>query len=278
MGKGKIMKKYNMAILVIGFDGYNDLWDDFFTLFHKYWIDCPYKTYFVNNDLEYNIMGVTTIHAGIDAEWSRKAQKALELIKEDYVCLLLEDFYLGKKVDTNVIEHALKIIQKENIQYYKLNTFTPFRTKIYKQYKHLHIIPENMEYGISLLPGIWRKEFLSKKLGSDNYNAWQFEYNQIIETRGKSDNPIKGCVFDERNILRIVHGVVQGKYLPEVLRYFKKEGYRLNQNKRGAMSFKENFIYKCKRLNWPQPVRPFLKKILRIFGMTFVTDQNNKIS
>jgi len=156
-----------------------------------------------------------------------------------------------------------------------LNTFTPFHTPHYKQYKYLYVIPENMEYGISLLPGIWEKGFLQTKLGTENYNAWKFECNRLSEEKGKSSRPLEGCVFDSRNILQIQHGVVQGKYLPETIQYFKKQGYSLNQSRRGVMSFKENLLYKVKRLNWPSPVKNILKGILRLFGMKFVSDMNS---
>lgn len=268
------MIKNNMAILVIGFDGYSDLWGDFFTLFKKYWKDCPYNLYMANNKIDYPVDGVTFIHAGEDAEWSRKVQLALEQIDEEYICLLLEDFYLGRKVDTQIIENAIELMKQDDLKYYKLNTFTPFKTSNYKNIPYLHVIPENMEYGISLLPGIWNKDFLKQKLGTENYNAWKFECDRIAEERGKTNTPMNGCVYDERNIMQIVHGVVQGKYLPEAVNYFEKRGYSLNQSKRGVMTFKENFIYKVKRLNWPKPLKKVLKKILRIFGMKFVTDQN----
>lgn len=268
------MKKGSMAIVVIGFDGYSDIWKDFFTLFHKYWPECPYKIYLINNELDYKVKGVTTLHAGADAEWSRKVQMALEWIEEDYICLLLEDFYLGKEVQTRVVAHALKLMEEDKLKYYKLNTFTAFQSENYKKYKYLHVIPENMDYGISLLPGIWQKEFLREKVGTENYNAWKFECDRLAEEKGKTSKPLKGCVYDKRNILHIVHGVVQGKYLPEAVQYFAKRGYVLNQSRRGVMSVWENFIYKCKRLNWPSPLKKVLKKILRLFGMKFVTDEN----
>lgn len=268
------MSERNMAIAVIGFDGYNDIWKDFFTLFHKYWPGCPYKIYLINNELDYKVKGVTTLHAGADAEWSRKVQMALEWIEEDYICLLLEDFYLGKEVQTRVVAQALKLMEKDKLKYYKLHTFTPFRTEHYKGYKHLYVIPENMDYGISLLAGIWEKGFLREKVGTENYNAWKFECNRLAEEKGKTNTPLKGCVYDERNILNIVHGVVQGKYLPEAVRYFARRGYALNQSRRRMLNPWENFIDKCKRFNWPGPVKKILKKILKLFGMKFVTDEN----
>lgn len=268
------MKENNMAILVIGFDGYDDLWKDFFTLFKKYWADCPYKIYLANNTLKYEVAGVTTINAGNDAEWSRKAQIACELIEEEYVCLLLEDFYLGANVDSKVIEDVLEFMVQENIRYYKLNTFSKINTPNYRGRGYLHIIPGNLEYGISLLPGIWEKAFLIEKLGTENYNAWKFEIDRLIEERDETSEPLKGCVYDDRNILQIQHGVVQGKYLPEVIKYFKKNGYDLNQSRRGIMTFRENLIYKTKRLNWPAPLKRSLKAFLHLFGVKFVTDIN----
>lgn len=268
------MGKERMAILMIGFDGYNDLWKDFFYLLKKNWPDCPYKIYLSNNELDYEVPGVITLHSGKNAEWSRKVQDALKVIEEEYICLLLEDFYVGASVDTKEIEKILTFMKTDQIRYYKLNTFTRFKTSHYKNYSFLYTIPENMPYGISLLPGIWKKNFLAEKLGTDNYNAWKFECNRLAEEKGKGNQALEGCVFDSRNILQIQHGVVQGKYLPEVIKYFRKQGYELNQSVRKTMSFKENFIYKCKRLDWPVPVKRVLKMILRKTGMKFVSDEN----
>lgn len=268
------MKKNNMAILLIGFDGYDDLWKDFFALFRHYWKDCPYQLYLANNSLDYQVEGVKQIHAGDDAEWSRKVQNALEVIEEDYICLMLEDFYLGKKVDSQVIEETIKLMEKDNLLYYKLKSFSPIRTKNYKAYKYLHVIPSNLEYGISLQPGIWRKEFLNEKVGTENYNAWKFECDRIAEEKNKSKEPIIGCVYDERNILQIQHGVVQGKYLPKTVKYFEKRGYHLNQERRTAMRGRQYFVYRCKAMNLPKFIRKILKRIMHMFGYKFVTDLN----
>ena len=101
---------------------------------------------------------------------------------------------------------AVNFIKKENIQYYKLVNMSRAvrnRDPQYKKYGFLHIIPENDEYGVSLQAAIWNKNYLSKMLGDENYNAWVFEFNQVKSARGKSNNPKMGCVFDDRNILNL---------------------------------------------------------------------------
>lgn len=266
--------KEDMAILVIGFDGYDDLWDDFFTLFAKYWSDCPYPVYLANNSKKCNYEGVTVINAGDDAEWSRKAQMALQVIEEKYVSLMLEDFYLGEKVDNSVIKSAIRLMKKDGLVYYKLKTFSKIKTAKYKNYSYLRTIPGNLEYGISLQPGIWDKNFLAEKLGKENYNAWKFECDRLAEEKNMGAQPLKGCVYDERNIFKIQHGVVQGKYLPKTVKYFDKQGYHLNMERRQAMRGKQYFVYRLKAFGWPRFMRTILKRIMHFFGAEFVTDRN----
>lgn len=271
------MNKTNMAIVVIGFDGYDDLWDDFFALFRKYWSDCPYKVYLVNNEKRSQYEGVTVINAGSDAEWSRKVQFALKEVQEDYLCLMLEDFYIGSKVNTGRVKQTLKLMSEDAIKYYKLKTFSAIKTAKYKNYDYLHVIPENLEYGVSLQPGIWKKEFLQEKIGTKNYNAWKFECDRIAEERLGRSIAMQGCVYDDRNILEIQHGVVQGKYLPKTLKYFENLGYALNQQRRGAMKGKRYFVYLCKKnanKYLPKSLKKGLKRVLNVFGMNFVTDKN----
>lgn len=271
------MNRANMAIVVIGFDGYDDLWDDFFILFRRFWSECPYKVYLVNNEKKSEYEGVTVVNAGRDAEWSRKVQVALESVDEDYLCLMLEDFYIGKKVNTKVVEKALQLMVEDHIKYYKLKTFSNINTAEYRDYKYLHVLPKNLEYGISLQPGIWKKSFLKEKVGTENYNAWKFECDCIAEAKKGGNALLEGCIYDDRNILEIQHGVVQGKYLPKALKYFEKQGYILNQQRRGAMQGKQYFVYRCKVFSnkyLPKVLKKKLKKIMNIFGMKFVTDKN----
>ena len=35
----------DLSIVVVSYDGYSDLWDDFFTLKNQNWANCPYPTY-----------------------------------------------------------------------------------------------------------------------------------------------------------------------------------------------------------------------------------------
>lgn len=270
-----------MTIAFIGFDGYSDMWDDCIKLFQRFWRDCPYKVLFINNEKDVSWHGVEVLHAGKDAEWSRKVQLAIDNCNTQYLCLLLEDFLVGSSIDTGVVDRTLKFIRNENIRYFKLVNMSRAvknRDPIYKGYRFLHIIPKSDEYGVSLQAAIWDKEYLAELLGKDNYNAWVFEFNQVKAAEGQPDEPNPGCVFDDRNILNLKHGVIQSKYLPGTIRYFRKLGLELNVE-REVMSYtnfyKMRLISKGKYMV-PKNARSCVKKLLEKTGMKFVSTVRDK--
>lgn len=270
-----------MTVVFIGFDGYSDMWYDCISLYKKFWPDCNYKTFFVNNEKDFDMDGIEVLHAGKNAEWSRKVQLALKSTDSKYICLLLEDFLVGKTIDTKVVHDTVSYIENEKIRYFKLTNMSRAvknKDPHYKNKKFLHIIPENDEYGVSLQAAIWERSFLEELLGDENYNAWIFEFNRVKEAAGKSYKLNPGCVFDERNILNLQHGVIQSKYLPGTIRYFEKLGIKLNIE-REVMSYahyyKLRLISKGKYVV-PKSLRNNVKIILEKTGMRFVSTERDK--
>ena len=268
--------KNNLTIAFIGFDGYDDIWDDCINLFNKFWPDCPYEILFVNNEKKVVWENVKVLHAGADAEWSKKVQTAIKECKTQYLCLLLEDFFVGEYIDSDKIDRMMRFIEKEKIRYYKLanmNRACKNHDSIYKGKKFLHIIPESDEYGISLQAAIWDINYLKNLVGEENYNAWTFEFNRVKESQGKGDLPLKGCLFDDRNILNLQHGVIQSKYLPGTIRYFRNKGIELNVE-REIMSYAQYYrgrlISKGKHI-LPRKMQKPVKMILEKCGMKFVS-------
>ncbi len=270
-----------MTVVFIGFDGYSDLWDDCLKLYKKYWDDNPFQTFFINNEKEFFCKGIEVLHAGKDAEWSRKVQLAIQKAETPYICLLLEDFFVGKNINTKAIRNTLSFIEKEKIQYYKLVNMSRLgknHDPNYKKYKFLHTIPESDEYGVSLQAAIWHKDYLRELVGTENYNAWKFEFARVKESQGKLDYSKLGCVFDERNILNLQHGVIQGRYLPGTIKYFRKRGVELNIERQILPWFQ---YYKMMAIPFvkqkiPKKYRNSIKKILEKFGMQFVSTVRDK--
>ncbi len=275
----KTTSKSEMAVVVISYDGYSDLWDDFSTLLNKYWRERPYPTYLVNNVKQANYAGVRVINCGKDTQWSARTRMAIRQIKEPYICLLLEDYFIGDEIDNNKIFEALRLIKQDNLKYYKLNSFSKIKAEKYQEYDYLLTIPENLEYGVSLQAAIWDKQYLLDLVGDGDYNAWKFEVDRSRDSYNASHLPLKGCIYDSRNILNICHGVIQGKILPTAIQYFKDKGYILNSSNREIMSYKEFAYYRLKKIGKqlvPKFVRNTVKKILSELGFKFAsTDKKN---
>ena len=265
-----------MAVLVVSYDGYSDLWDDFFNLFEKYWSDIPYNIYLANNTKQYNRKNLKVINCGENAQWSTRVRTALENIDEKYVCMLLEDLFLSDNVNTSDIQNAVNLMETDGLKYYKLMTFSKIYTPIYKNIPYLHTIEETLEYGISLQAAIWEKDFLMNLVGDDDYNAWKFEADYHVGRTDKCD--YKKCVYDDRNVLNICHGVVQGKILRKAINDLKKIGYNLDTSKRDVMPLSKEIVLNIRifinNQRIPRPIIKAIKRFFKLFGFKSVLDSN----
>lgn len=267
----------DISVLIIGFDGYKDVWDHDIALMNKYWPDRP-KTYLANSELNPEYTGVEIINAGPNSEWSKKVQIALDRIETPYVLLLLEDFFITEYVDNKKIEEAIQLIEKDGILFYQLLVQLIKQTwekgTPYKDNRNIKVIPPNKKYGINLQAAIWNKDFLKKTVGSENYNAWEFEVKQL-GTDNYNSKKVE-YLIDVRNILNITHAVVQSKYLRGAKKKLSSIGISIPESERQQLSKIDDFKYELKLFMYSATpkflVKPF-KSIGRLFKVDFVTDR-----
>ncbi|OMF21223.1 hypothetical protein [Paenibacillus sp. FSL H8-0259] len=269
-------KNGDMAILVVSCDAYADVAEYFFPLYYKYWSDSPFPVYFVNNTLSKDYgQTVTVINAGNEKDWSGRVKLALGQIKEKYILFMLEDYYIGKHVNSKKISEALNIMDSEKIVYYRI-TNQPKGKSEYKKYKYLSPIADNQAYGVNLQAAIWEKEFFEKSLGDIDCSAWAVEINHLKKVKDKFSGNIKGCVIDTREIIDIHNGVIKGKWVPKTLKYFEKNGFSIDKGARGVLSLKNQLSINARASLSPifsNESRRFLKKNLSKLGFSFTSDK-----
>lgn len=266
----------NVAIAFIVFDGYVDLWDDAIKYMKKFWPDHP-PIYVFTNEIIREWDDVTCIPVGVDAEWSRKAQKAIELIKEKYIILLLEDFYVGSAINNLAIEELISFMDANKIKYCKLcdnNRIIHKKKKKYKKSQY-SVLYTDEDYGISLQAAVWEREFLKKTIGVGNYNAWIFELNMVKASRGVKHKIMKFAIEDTRNILNIKHGALQGKMLPNTIKYFKKidDPLATQREVMGKIDYYKYFMKQLGKDIVPRPAVKTVKTIAKKFGYSFVEEK-----
>jgi len=258
--------KKKLAIVGIFWDGYYDMWEDFLELKEKFWKDCPYPMYIVNQtkDLAYKkTYDVTVLHAGNDAEYSKKVQVALEQIDADYYLLLLEDFFLSQEVTGDIFTEILQYMESNGIFYYTM----PMPEFMNNKQRHdattenyLQDIPVSKPHPINCQPSIWERNFLKKLVGNGNYNAWVFEGIYLKSQKAHTVEFLRPCKMDLRNILHLKHGALQGKMLPNVVKYYEGIGYSL-KTKRPILSNKVVFK-RWVRFHTPDVIINLVKKII----------------
>ena len=270
-----MIQNNDLTFLIVSYDGYSDLWDNFFECKEKFWKDCPYEFVLANNTKQYKRNNVRVINCGKDAQWSTRTRIGLKSIETKYICFLLEDFFISSVIDNKKIENAIHIMKNNDIYYYKLMSLSKISTSYYDKTNKLRTIPTNLKYGISLLAAIWEKEYFLKLIGQDDYNPWKFEIERNLEVDNAADNTSLAGVYDERNILNICRMIVQGKYLPSSIEIMKNRGIIVDLSMRGVHS--KLFEYKNRMKD---KIFPLFRKnrlamlVANYVGIETVTNKN----
>lgn len=260
-----------MIILVDSFDGYSDIWPAFFSIFKRYWPDCPYNIRLVSNNKDFE--GVNVIKTCDEVSWSDRTLKAVEQLEEKYVLLLLEDYLLGEEVDSEIISDCLDFIEDNNAKYLRLTNIPASRFS--SDDENIHLLYEDEEYAVNLQASIWDRDFLIEALKKYSGNAWDFELGFLSEAVNAEHLKLDGCYALKKDPLSIHNGVLKGKWFPSALRYYKHRGIEIEWKNRGKLSFKESFKYNLKvfvknSISYNTRIR--IKGLLKKLGVKFVSD------
>lgn len=204
------------AVLVISSDGYRDLWRPFFTLFWRYWPDCPFPVYLGTNRAQYDEPRVTTLAAGADP-WSKQLRLCLNRIDDEYVLLLLEDYFLNKPVSSAAIIEHLKLLHALRGTVLRLypkpgpDLPVPGRAGVGR-------IHPRARYRISTQAALWsRIELLS--LLEDEESPWDFERNGTTRSQAKPEGFYAAC----KPALSYRHVVERGRWFRSAARYYERQ-------------------------------------------------------
>lgn len=265
----------DLAIFIDSFDGNSDVWPTFFRLFSTYWRDCQYNRYLISNSDSFSAENLTVIKTGSDRGWFTMTIKGLENVKEEYIFFLLEDYAFSKNIENLNFEDIVRRMEEENIYYYRLTRPSRFPAD-----QSFVSVPESTPYPISLQPAIWNKtvflETLKDIFSRGAKTPWEFEKTFIEKFRnGRDDVNIEGIAYDTRDLLGYQNLIIQGKWDPRVIKFYKKQGIAIDVGDRGYMPMKAVFWDGMKRnklirsLSNKSQVR--IKKFLKKIGIDFMT-------
>jgi hypothetical protein len=161
------------AVLVVSCDSYRDVWGPFFTLFFRYWDDCPYPVFLGSNCETYPDKRVVPLAIGEDRDWSSNLRRMLALIPADGILLLQEDFLLDRPVQTGRIDRYIGYARAKQAACLRLMPI-PGPDFPCADHPDLGEIHKGADYRVSLQAAWWRKDPLAA-VALPGESPWQFE-------------------------------------------------------------------------------------------------------
>lgn len=163
------------AIVIISCDAFSDCWDPIFFSFEKFWPDCPYPIYLVNNFSKINNNKVNVINVGEDKGFASNLKSALSTLNYDYVFYFQDDYFLSQKVNTQFIVDHLSYCINNDVDFLKIhkNDYM-IRDKFQIADTDYCINPLDMRYSVNTSIAIWKKKTL-ELCCIDGYSGWEWE-------------------------------------------------------------------------------------------------------
>ena len=268
------MLKNNLAIVVTTCNAYRDVIKYFMSIFKTNWPNTSCNMYLITDkfdDVDTGDMEVINTH--YEVSWSKRLLFGLNMIKEKYILFLMDDYYIGRKVNEDYINFILEYISANDLNYYDLRNKNYNQKSIIKN--KISLIKASKNYPISLQAAIWNKEFLVNFLSKKECSAWEVE-NYLKEYCDKlSTKFVPKAACDLTNPLNIKNAVIKGKWDPRVINFYKKKGVIINTKGRKKLCVKEIIkqdVFTFFSNIMPKKLRKNVKNILKKIGVKFVTE------
>ena len=242
-----------LAVLVISCDNYQDAWGPFFGLFAKFWPDCPYRRYLGTNQKDFNHPNVTVIRSGSDISWADNVRSYLEQIDEHYVISILEDFFISRPVQTDVVEKAFDLVLRDGIDWFGL--ILPKKGNRYRGEQDVYYVDSHDDYCVSTSIAIWKKDaFIS--LLEPGTSAWDFEVRNSKKVNESGVFPGLFVTAGQDHFL-CLNGIWRGKWVRSSVEFCRQLGIAVDTSRRPFMSIRD-VIWEFAKING----RKFLPSVL----------------
>ena len=236
------MKK--VTILINSCDLYKDAWEPGLKLFKIQWPDCPYDFVLNTETKKYDgeIKNVRTVCYSEKCTWTERFRYVLEQIESPYVLFTLDDYFLLNKVNSNVFERAVSVMDKNsNVGMICLAQTEKEKVKS-NQYEdetfYSRVI--NPKCKIWCRTCLYRRDYLLKLL-RDHETIWEFEQYASYRARKlnyiilQQNNNEPEC-FTFKIKIEDGYGITLRKWLPKNVELFKEHGIEVNFDGLGMYS------------------------------------------
>ena len=178
-----IDKSQRCSLLVLSCDAYCDLWRPFFVLLRREWPDCPYLCYLGAGRVGSKEKGVITLYSGAGRDWSGCLLDYLDQIPTPYVLLMLDDFFLRRRVDDKLIDDCLLFAERHQASQVRLIP-RPGPSRKIAGNNYIGECEAGVRYRVCAQASIWDKRHLRNLLVRGE-SAWEFEHNATLRAESQ---------------------------------------------------------------------------------------------
>lgn len=245
------MLKDKVTILVQSTDSFSDCWGPFFTLFNKYWPQCPSRIILNTETKQFSTAGAhievannLKLNSGRWPTWSESLLLGLSLVRTPLVLLILDDYFPSDVIDVTAIHTAAEKMLLHGYSHVTLTEYGVHRPSTPSADPFLVSIAQSAKYRVSTSPALWNVKSLNSYV-RPHENAWQFEIFGSARARKRQDTFF---AVNPRQTLNGTHGVipyfygvmntgiVKGKWQSGIPEFFERNGISMDYGLRGFYS------------------------------------------
>jgi len=198
----------------------------------------------------------------MSSSWGKRLYLALERIESEYVVVLLDDFFLRQKVDSDEIAKCIARMNADReIAVFYYNRITGYTETSIKYKKYYIMTPSNTKnrYMINCQAALWRKNILMEAV-KHSETPWDLEERAFAhlpeEMKRMKYYCLKDAWYDEIRVNDVFsyvlvrekgYGVWQSKWLWNNKKLFRQEKIHVNMKSLGRMSRFSFVLEKFKR-------------------------------
>ena len=216
-----------MKILVLSCDAYSYVWPTFFTLLDKYYPHHP-EVYLSTETKQCDFCKTIKTNSQV---WTERFKSALEQIPDNYILVMLEDFFIRKPVNEQEILNAEKIMQN-NKNIIVCNFELQYRKGVATAYPSYERQLNKQTYLNSCQPSLWNRKLLIERL-QKSQTAWEWETSIIDSPYMHLINNTKEYIIDigyrHQPIEKGGWGITRGKVSQECIDFLKTENLQLQE-------------------------------------------------
>lgn len=250
-----------VGVLVNTCDRFADCWELYFHQWMRYrngvdwpvYLNTEWSDYDYPANLRGGALSVCKQRAGYEGwsgegfpTWSWCVEHALNLMPEDLVLYMQDDYFLTNQLDSDKLREVAQLMAEHpDVDCVYLNAAS---NKYYtiSIYEGLKRVTRRNRYFVSCQAAMWRKSTLLQLLRTYE-DAWQFERWGTRRAAALRCHFYSAVVDRKSPVSYFCTGIVQGKWLHPVEELFQEAGIEMDFSRRGFWKKRSGF---CQHAAW----------------------------